>query len=107
MRASKPLISLGLGVFAFGVVYDVAANAGRIKGDGHDHTVSRVPVAVSTATDASMTAVFYSNYTTGEEFRVPPRDARAKSVHARDTAYPHQSYLVRLHRRASTGLSPD
>jgi hypothetical protein len=94
MRASKPMISLGLGVFAIGMIYDAAANAGAIKGDGHDHTASRVPVAVATATDATDTIIRYVNYTTGEEISVPPRERRAKSVQT-SIAYPHASYLLR------------
>ena len=75
MRASKPLISLGLGVFAFGVGYDIVH---------HDdaHTVPRVPMSVAASgapatTTTSITATVYiANMLTGDEYRVPPRDHR-------------------------------
>jgi hypothetical protein len=82
MRASKPLIGLALGAFTIGVGYDVAATAGWTKGDGHDHTPSRVPVSVAlvnapaTTTTVTVAATYIANLTTGDEYRVPPRDHR-------------------------------
>jgi len=95
MRASKPLIYTGVTLIVGGAVYDAAAAGGWIQGDGQDHTVSRVSVAVATAADASDTIFAYVNCTTGEEVRVPPRDHRQRSAQARAKTYPHQSYLVR------------
>lgn len=66
MRASKPLVVVGLGVFTLGVLYDDAVKAGWITGDGQDHTVSRVPVAVSTSASDATHAIFtYVDYNTG------------------------------------------
>src|SRR5437868_6641961 len=85
MRASKSLTYLGLGAIGLGVGYDVAAAAGAISGDGQDHTVSRVPSGLSTATDASVSTIICVNYSTGEEFRVAPRDHSPRVVQ-----YPHR-----------------
>jgi hypothetical protein len=92
MRVNKPLITLGLGLFTYGVGYDIVHYDDA-------NTVSRVPfaTAVSTATGSAVT--YTSNYVTGDELRMSPREVKAQSVRAPDTAYPHQSYLVRLRRR--------
>jgi len=89
MRATKPLIYAGITVFGLGVVSDIAANAGLLKGDGHDHTVPRVPASVAavsgapvaTTTNSTDTAVYISNNTTGDEYRLPPRDYREHAAY--------------------------
>ena len=86
MRLSKWLVSGVLGVFTFGAINDAAAEGGFIKGDGHNHTTPRVPVSmaalasggttttISTIVSANFTIV--GNNTTGDEYRIPPRDHR-------------------------------
>jgi hypothetical protein len=81
MRVSKPLILGALGAFTVGVAYDIASNSRIIEGDGHDHTPPRVPFSVAlgtaapaTTTTVTVAATYYANMTTGEEYRMPPRD---------------------------------
>ncbi len=92
MRATKPLIFASVTVFGLGVGYDIAANAGLIKGDGHDHTVPRVPASVSIGAPLAATttvihaAAYVANMTTGDEYRVPPRDHREYASYATPAA---------------------
>ncbi len=76
MRPSKQLIFGTIGLVAAGAIRDIV----NVE---DEHTVPRVPLSVSasgalaaTTTSYTAAAIYVSNMTTGDEYRVPPRDHR-------------------------------